>query len=124
ARVLLEPAPQRRMVAKRALGLAVRGFGRRRRTLARLGRLGLRLLRVRLAGRLDARQLRSDRRELVFASGGITFGFGGVVADDEASAVVAVEADLLDTQVVAHGLVAALAGQRLVGELRALAHLD
>ncbi|MFD1659935.1 hypothetical protein ACFSL4_17465 [Streptomyces caeni] len=56
-----------------------------------------------------------DSGELVFASGGIVFSPGRVATDDEAPALVAVEADLPDTQVVAHVLVVTLARRRRVG---------
>ncbi|MBL3671796.1 hypothetical protein JL475_39365, partial [Streptomyces sp. M2CJ-2] len=90
--VLLEPAAQRGVVAQRALGLTVGRVRRRCGAFAGLGGLGLRLLRVRFPGRLDARQLLTDGVELIFPSGGIALGFGGVVADDPASVAVTVEA--------------------------------
>nr|WP_260608953.1 hypothetical protein [Streptomyces sp. WAC 01325] len=60
---------------------------------------------------------------MLLAAFGVAGGLGGVVADDPAAAGVAVQADLLDPEVVADFLVAALAGEGGVGLLAGLAHL-
>ncbi len=97
------------MVAQGALGAVMRGVG--------LGAAGLR------ARGGDPVELGLQARDRVVAVGLVAFGFGGVVADDEALGRVAVaDADLLDAQVVADGLVAALARERLLRVGAAVAH--
>src|SRR3990172_5114940 len=97
------------MVAQRALGAGVRLPG---------------LARLRLAPDLfDPRELGLEAGELGVALGLVAFGLGRVVADDEAPRRVAfAEADVLDAQVVADGLVAARAGERRLRVGRAVAH--
>jgi hypothetical protein len=62
----------------------------------------------------DALQLGGDQGQLLLALDAVTFGPLGVVAQHEpAGRIPAAQADLLDPQVVAHLLVAALPGQHL-----------
>ena len=101
-RGLAQVAPERGVIAQRALGAVVRAVG--------LGALGLG------AGRGDPVEFGLQARDRVLARGLVAFGFGGVVADDEALGRVAfADADFLDSQVLADGLVAALAGERGLG---------
>ena len=61
----------------------------------------------------DPLELGFEPADRLLALRALAFGLGGVVADDEALGRVALpDVDLLDAEVVAHGLVAALARQR------------
>ena len=71
----------------------------------------------------DPFQLGLDPLERGVALRVVAFGFERVVAHDPPLPGVVVEADLLDPQVVAHGLVATLARQRRLGVGGAVAHL-
>ena len=76
------------MIAQRAFGAVMRAVG--------LGGLGLG------ARRGDPVEFGLQARDGVVAVGLVAFGFGGVVADDEALGRVAVaDADLFDAQVLA-----------------------
>src|SRR5215211_8720529 len=111
--LLAQPPAERGMVTQGALGPQVRGVG------LVPGLVG------ELAGSVtlgaDAGQFRLDPGDLLVAAGLVTLGLVGVVADDE-PLVGAVQADFLDAQVVADLLVAALAGERLVDQVAAVAH--
>src|SRR5215218_10867402 len=97
------------MVAQGALGPGV--------SRGRLGAVGFRALRV------DPVELGLQPADRVVALGAFALGLGGVVADDEAlGRVTRADADLLDAEVVAHGLVAALARQRGLGARAVVAH--
>ena len=63
---------------------------------------------------LDPLELGLQAGDRVLTGRALALGLGWVVADDEPPDVVAfADMDFLDSQVVAHGLVAALAGERL-----------
>src|SRR4051794_20753880 len=75
------------------------------------------------ASRADAVQFGLQARDRVLAGGLVAFGLGGVVADDEALGRVAfADADFLDFEVLADGLITALARERRVGVRAAVAH--
>ncbi len=72
---------------------------------------------------VDALKLCLRPRDRLLALGLFAVGFGGVVADDKALGRVTVtDHDLLDAQVVAHGLIAALARERRRGVGAVVAH--
>src|SRR3954468_4237370 len=77
---------------------------------------------VAFAALADPFQLRLDPLERGLALGGVAFGFERVVAHDPPLPRLVTEADLLHTQVVAHGLVAALAGHGSVRVGGSVAH--
>src|SRR6266536_5891957 len=93
------------MVAQGALGPQMRGLGLAACPVAELPRP------VALALRADAGQFRLDPGDRLVAAGLVALGLVGVVADDK-PLLGAVQADLLDPQVVADLLVAALPGER------------
>src|SRR5439155_11310780 len=106
---LAQVAPKRGVVAQSTLGARVQ--------LASVGVLGLRAL----GG--DPLELGLQPLDRLVALGALAVGLGGVVADDEALGRVALaDADLLDAQVVAHGLIAPLARERGLRVRAAVAH--
>ena len=99
------------MVAQGALGLEVLLAGSGAPATTKPGRLGLPGLGAQGS---DPLKLGGDQGELLLALVAVAFGLGGVVAEHEPAGRVALaEADLLDPQVVADLLVAALPGQHL-----------